>query len=365
MATDPAYYTNQRERLGASTQELGSTDKYFCKVAKPLKNRRYYLTAWWRIQMSRAIFLAGIYGFVTMLCVSGQAIGQQSSPRLNHAASDSTAELDTVGVTAPKRYDTHQLEATIIPAFVASHGATTRIGQLARWRADLCPDTTGLPDASSAFVTARVKEIAASVGAPVKEPCEHNVQITFTTQPQKLLNEYTRRANWALGYHYASQTEELATVRHPIQAWYVTATQSSSFSALAPGATGLALIDSAYGSTPPGDPGSRLTSHLSSEFFHVLVVVDLHKVEGYELGPVSDYIAMLVLSQPQSLEDCSDLPSILDLWSPACGTRPKPLALTPADAAYLKALYDINMEANYSFERSGISTRMIKDIESH
>ncbi|MDB5973419.1 MAG: hypothetical protein JWR07_179 [Nevskia sp.] len=315
--------------------------------------------------MPRAIFLASTYGLATMLCVSGHALAQQASPQPNNKPSASSTELDSVAVTAPKRYDTHQLERTIIPAFIESHGASTRIGQLARWRDDICPTTVGLPDASNDFVTARVKEIATTVGAPVKEPCEHNVQITFTTQPQKLLDQYVRRANWALGYHYASQTEELATVRHPIQAWYVTATQSSALSALAPGASGLAQIDSSYGLSPSGDSGSRLTSHLSSEFFHVLVVIDLHKVDGYELGPVSDYIAMLVLSQPQSLDDCSDLPSILDLWSPACGTRPKPLALTPADSAYLKALYDINMEARGSFERSEISMRMIKDIESH
>jgi len=300
--------------------------------------------------MSRAILLSGLSGLAALMFAPGQTPGQQTPP---NSEPGPVNELAPVVVTGQRQYDRQQLEAVLIPHFIRSHGAATRIGQLARWRESICPTTEGLSSVSDSVISARVREIAANVGAPVKEPCEHNVQISFTSEPQKLVDAYALSADWVLGYHYASQRQRLITVQHPIQAWYATATR---------GYTGTALVDSEFGSIPSGNVDSRLTSGLSSEFFHVLVIVDLKKVVGYQIGQIADYVAMLVLSQPQSLEDCSDLPSILDLWSAACDSRSKPPALTIADRAYLKALYDINMEAVVSLERSEISNRMRQEI---
>lgn len=126
---------------------------------------------------------------------------------------------------------------------------------------------------------------------------------------------------------------------------------------------GLPVVDSEFGGYGGVTP-SVFSQGLSSEFLHVLVVVDLNKVSGYEIGLIADYAAALVLSNP-SLESCSELPSVLDLWSSACGNRTKPATLTSADIAYLKALYDINMEYNGSFERFEISNRMRRDIDGH
>jgi len=56
------------------------------------------------------------------------------------------------------------------------------------------------------------------------------------------------------------------------------------------------------------------------------------------LGLLADYVTMLALSQPRALGQCNALPSITDLFAP-CPGRPAPTGLTPADAAYLTALY--------------------------
>jgi hypothetical protein len=82
-----------------------------------------------------------------------------------------------------------------------------------------------------------------------------------------------------------------------------------------------------------------------SSITHVLIVADINKLGGHEIGPVSDYIAMLALSHPRSLDDCNELPSILDLMSSRCGAREKPQALTANDIAYLKALYAADLGA--------------------
>ena len=60
---------------------------------------------------------------------------------------------------------------------------------------------------------------------------------------------------------------------------------------------------------------------------------------GTEIGPLSDYVTMLALSQPQSLDGCNDFSSILDRMSTGCAARGTPETLTTGDIAYLKALY--------------------------
>jgi hypothetical protein len=69
-----------------------------------------------------------------------------------------------------------------------------------------------------------------------------------------------------------------------------------------------------------------------------LVVVDLNRAGSANLRLLSDYVAMLAFSQPQSLGSCQALPSITDLFA-ACPDRATLAGLTVADTAYLHALY--------------------------
>jgi hypothetical protein len=75
---------------------------------------------------------------------------------------------------------------------------------------------------------------------------------------------------------------------------------------------------------------------------------------------LSDYVAMVVLSQPRSLDSCQPLPSVTDLFASGCSGRAAPDGLTPADAAYLTALYQANPEARKAGEQADIAGRMAK-----
>ena len=73
----------------------------------------------------------------------------------------------------------------------------------------------------TAFVTARVKVIAAAVGAPVSDlkSCTPNIEIVFTTTPQDLLDKIRKEDPDYLGYAETSALrEKLATVTHPVEA---------------------------------------------------------------------------------------------------------------------------------------------------
>jgi hypothetical protein len=98
-------------------------------------------------------------------------------------------------------------------------------------------------------------------------------------------------------------------------------------------------------------------------FVRVVIVVDTNRVLGYKATAIADYIALLALSAEISLDQCDELPSILDLLSSDCETREKPQSLTTSDAAYLKALYSISQPRSVAEERDTITERMMPDIE--
>src|SRR5258707_10986313 len=77
-----------------------------------------------------------------------------------------------------------------IGEFVDSHSAVTHLGKIARWEEGVCPSVTGLPANFTKFITKRIRDLAASVGAPVNpdESCRSNIDIVFTTKAQELLN---------------------------------------------------------------------------------------------------------------------------------------------------------------------------------
>jgi hypothetical protein len=258
---------------------------------------------------------------------------------------------ETVTVLGVRQSDEKALMDTI-SQFVDQHAARDRkSGLLVRDAASgICPVTLGLPDDYDRFVTARVADVARTVGAGAQSVgnCHANVEIIFTNQPQDLVTSLSDRTKGRiLGFHYVHEQGSIIHVYRPIQAWYVTATRDD------PEGKGTIVgrngdtdsahaalhADDAYGPSPYTGMGSRIQPHNSSRIANALIVADLGKVGGTEIGPITDYIAMLALSQPETLDGCNEFPSILDLMSASCTSRARPVALTESDTAYLKALY--------------------------
>ena len=240
----------------------------------------------------------------------------------------------------------------VMQGFVRSFAVPTRrAGKLARWMDGVCPTTVGLKPAFARAISQRLKTVAAQVGAPVNDRagCKPNVEIVFTTAPQALLDNVRRRQVDYLGYHdNSSQADELAKVRHPIQAWYTTATRDL---------RGRPMIDSAAvqgvgeQSNIEGDAsnmvfassavtGSRLGDGRRSGLYHVIIVAEPAKLLDHEIGALSDYIAMLALTQLSSLDTCQTLPSIVNMLAPGCAASAD--ALTASDLAYLRGLYKMS-----------------------
>jgi hypothetical protein len=278
--------------------------------------------------------------------------------------------LPDVTVIAPRPPTPQELAGEAVHDFVHVHAKpAVGTGQLPRWRIGICPLTRGLSPAFNDFVSARILAVAASVGAPnqdVRKCSRRNVYILFTTEPKKLLEELEKEDSKLLGFHYPHQTQDVETITHPIQGWYVTSSR---------GARGGEVLDEAspllplevgimnQGKLPPGLPGSRLSSSVSSGIVNVTIVTDINKVVGHEIGPISDFVAMLALTQAFASEQCGTLPSIMDLMAPNCGQREKPTGITAGDLAFLRALYQTDPEAVLSLERSTILDNMMRQFK--
>jgi hypothetical protein len=143
-------------------------------------------------------------------------------------------EIPDVTVTTPSPPTDAELAGDSLYQFIVHHATvhyvnTGTTGNLARWRGgrqSICPATVGLGPGYNAFVTARLRALAAYVGAPVQSDpqCNNNVQILFTNNPQETMDDVL---NWASVYfrnRYSGGMKDLIAFRgdYAIQGWYMT-----------------------------------------------------------------------------------------------------------------------------------------------
>jgi hypothetical protein len=308
------------------------------------------------------------------------ALAQPGAPRQSQAQ-PASAPLESVTVTATKPSD------AAIESFIETRTAPTRVtGKMARWKTGICPQTLGLGDIYAKYVTQRIRDIAAAVGAPVSaDPaCKPNIEVMFTTKPQGLLDNIRKNEPVYLGYHdNSAQADQLATVTHPIQAWYTTATEDMRGNpqvdvansggltltvAPAPIKTGVGDSVPTAGFVTMNMPyasarsvtGGRLNDGLSSDLFNVLIVAEPAKIMDHEMGTLADYAAMLALSQPSSLDSCQEMPSISNLLVPGCTSAAN--RITDGDLAYLRALYKMTPAGTLAVQRDEMRYQMKKTL---
>lgn len=247
-----------------------------------------------------------------------------------------------------------------VDEFIYSYPTAVRTtDKIARWKRGICPAVYGLPAKFGDFITRRLTAIARNAGAPVDaDPkCRHNIQIVFTTKPQAVADDLRKNHYPFLGYFdNFHQADELAKVRHDIQAWYLTATV---------GRQGLLRVDNprqdflnaglnatwgmdgiAGGAPTYYAPGAgRFNIGPGSALYNVIIVADPSKLGDYEMGSLADYIAMLALSQPKSFDVCWEVPSITNLLSKDCQAERKTTTISDNDTRFLYGLY--KMDTNY------------------
>jgi hypothetical protein len=300
---------------------------------------------------------------VTLLLLMALTVAAQSQP--------APQQTESVTVTGAR-------SRQVLDQFVQSFAAPTRMtGKLARWEDGVCPITVGLKPAFTKFISARVKDVAAQVGAPVNGhgDCKPNIEIVFTTAPQGLLDNIRKKQDAFLGYaDNDAQRDALAKVSRPIQGWYLTASRDLRGNTLVDSAkalpTEITLPDPYH--NPPfitvltkqgamSVTGGRLGDGMRSSLYHVIIVADPNKLVDHEVGTLADYIALLALSQLSRLDACQPLPSIVNLLAKDCARNA--VTLTENDLGYLRGLYAMGPGRNLRGQEDAIAFQMQQQLD--
>jgi hypothetical protein len=289
----------------------------------------------------------------------------------------SSAQFPDVGVIAPQRPTSEQLVPDGLFQFIVHHGSThygsatgAVGGSLLRWRGGraetICPGTTGLDEGYNDFVSARVRAVAAFVGAPVQsddQKCTPNVQIIFTHDPRGVMAAVQHWGARSLRVRFDHQMQKALDIsdEHAIQGWYVTAGGGSTVLNRDPGMVGGIDLQALW---PRVIPTSNLAAgEASRSILGVVLVINTKRMSGITIGTIADYAALVSLTVIQNPNQCDPLPSILDAMSPGCTSRDKPTGITAGDLAFLKALYYKNTGLGGTLSRDSIQVNMTQQFQ--
>ncbi len=312
--------------------------------------------------MKRFAVLSALLGFACAAPAAAQNVPGQT--------------IERVIVTAPR------LDFAITPDSIAHQvirsiaAPSSLLNEIARWRTGICPRVDGLSTRNlNTYVIERIRELAKQVGAPVlDEPCQSNVEVFFTDQPQQMLDSVRRKNATVLGYHPAD------TINHAVQAWYVTGTTdidgkteadqdvsgaiqftngggTLNTSPVGPTTLGFATT---YGIPLSNIQGWKARPEVTSDILGVFIIADSNQTGAMTLGAVADYAAMLALSRLQGDESCQAVPSIINLWAPSCANKPD--AISASDIGFLRGVYKMDPGATLQVQQDQIAGEMAKTI---
>ena len=278
----------------------------------------------------RATCVACALAVLTFLSASALADQVPNPEQIQaHSSSDRNPELDAVTVTAERRREILEQRISVFVSSIAIHSHTE---SLARWQVPICPFVLGASSGNAEYFEGRLLQIAADAGVPAAaKDCTPNFAIILTPEPERLLRDW-----WSRNPRLFNKDRGIGGINHfieseeAIRVWYNACSVS-------PG--------SARNFVLKGDPacdtgqlGSRLTWASVRSIYSVIVIVDLKRVEGLNVGQLSDFSAMIGLAQLRTDTDLGNLPTILNLFAETRSARPQ--GLSSWDRSFLKSLYE-------------------------
>jgi len=222
-----------------------------------------------------------------------------------------------------------------VDAFVMS--VTRKEGLLiGRWEKRICPMIAGVSDDQAEFMRHRLREIEAEARKqPFDETrnCSPNLFVIITDEPEKVLDDWKARDpamfRWKVREGITRSTGET-----PVSTWHN-------------------AVEVSTGSTNP-----RIENAAIEYIRNVVVLVDARRTAGKSLAQLTDYLAMVSLSQIDTSAELGGVQSILKLFG-APGQPVSP-ALTEWDLAFLHGLYRVSYSP--ASQRADLRARMSREL---
>ncbi len=299
------------------------------------------------MQTARAALSMAVLSLLPASAVAGQESTSEAARQLELGSGDST--LDAVTVTAKRR---REILKQRISKFVSSVAIQSHTESLARWQVPICPLVAGASRGNGEYIQGRVSQIATDAAVPLAaRDCRPNFVIVLTPEPERLLRNW-----WAQSPRLFNKERGLGGINHfiesedAIRAWYNACSVSP----------GLAKTFVMKGgpNCNTGSIGSRLSWEAVRSIYSVIVVVNLARMKGLNVGQIADYVAMIGLAQIRRDSELSDLPTILNLFAETGGAKPQ--GLSSWDRSFLKSLY--GTESGNITQVSQIKNGMQRDL---
>jgi len=261
--------------------------------------------------------------------------------------------------------------------FVARVVAPPRNRGAATWHRRVCVGVGNLQREAAEFVVDRIASVGESVGLQVGWPrCEPRVFIVFATDAdgaaRSLVDARGRQFRIGVsGTDLGDDALEAFVVSDRAVRWWqssipVNASTGRVVTRLPgqpPFTAGPEIRRPAdFGPQAITDSASRIRNPLRDDLAQVIIIVDIDRVAGVDLGALADYLAVISLAQIDPELDPVSYDTILSLFSE--GANPPP-GLTDWDRAFLRGLYAAEQTDEASNARIGnIANTMADEIRA-
>lgn len=262
-------------------------------------------------------------------------------------SSDPYDQSITVGAHLPEK-----AARDLAVGFVKATGVASGETPAARWTTPICPEVVGLEDIGKHAAEAKIRRVAAAVGAAVApEGCKRNIIVSFTSDGPSLARAVVEREPWRIANLSPRAKSAALTGSAPIRWLYSTETRARH------GAAQTTSGDAAQAYGPPG-PGygggssiggdmptlmhyeSSIISTLTNRVLtSAIVIIDTDEAMGRRLDALAAYAALVALAEIRNAE-AAPSGSILTLFESSAPPRD----LTAQDLAFLRALYRLPLD---------------------
>ena len=260
-----------------------------------------------------------------------------AQPQTRSTASN-PARLDTLTVEGRRQREETKRQ---IQAFVKSVANPRWDESLATWQIPICPLVAGMPHDMGEFMLRRVSEAAKNADIPLAgETCRPNFLIVVTAHPEDLVKEWWRRYPRTFNQHRGiAPIKKFESSPQAVRIWHnvddgCPGTLTYDIAVNASGRTAFPFPSCSH----KGGLGSRLGQEVVRVITSIIAIVDTDRIKTFNIGQLTDYIAMAGMTEIRLENRMSPAPSILNLFSDA--DESKPQELTVWDKAFLKALYN-------------------------
>lgn len=248
-----------------------------------------------------------------------------------------------------------RVDAREIDRFVGALTPAPIGGQIGRFELEVCPAAIGLEPQQNQAIAARIRTVAAAVGAKVgKANCRTNLLVVASWQPQALIKAW--RKKYPEYFRHLDQPVHLADPDGPAIAWHVEGRRT------ADGIDADIVFNPQCGCRyyrSATTTASRLKSVTRPHFLMGVLVLDKQRLGGLTATQVADYATMRLLARTRSDRlAASAAPTIMSVIEAEPGTM-VPVTLTSWDFSFLKALYG-SSENRFANQQRGEMQRMMR-----